>query len=188
MTEEDQLNSFANPRSASEHDVGVQFTVPFPYRTHLNGRVARAVWQQAQYSLTQLQQQTASQTAQAYDAVLVALRHREDLTQSREMSRQFLEKTEARFRAGTAAKMDVLKARVDLLPKAENDLIANTRTLATARASLNKLLGNILRTDVEPTDSLDLPLPIPDLMTLEQLALNSRPELMSMTVQQKGRA
>ena len=59
VTEADQLTSFLKPNSASEHDVGLQFTVPFPSRTHLNGKVARATWQQTQHALTLLQQQTA---------------------------------------------------------------------------------------------------------------------------------
>lgn len=183
VTEADQLSSFLKPHSASEHDVGVQFTVPFPNRTHLNGRIARASWQQSQYALTQLQQQTAAQTAQAFDAVLVALRHRDDLTQSQEMSRQFLEKTEARFRAGTAAKLDVLKARVDL-SKAANALIANDHALTAARAGLNKLLGRPVRSEFEPAESLTVPGALPSLRALEALAMNSRPELLSLTVQQ----
>jgi len=185
VTEEDQLTSFVNPHSATEHDVGLQFTVPYPYRTHLNGRVAHATWQQSQYALTQLQQQIASQTAQAYDAILVALRHHDDLTQSQEMSRQFLEKTEARYRAGTAAKLDVLKARVDF-SKTENDLIANEHALAAARAGLNKLLGWPLPSVLEPADALDVPEPFPEFAALKELAMNSRPELISIAVQQKA--
>ena len=183
VTESDQLTSFFKPHSASERDFGLQFTVPFPNRTRLNGRVARATWQQMQYALTQLQQQTVAQTAQAYDAILVALRHHEDLLQSQEMSRQFLEKTEARYRAGTAAKLDVLKARVDL-SKTTNDLIANEHATTTARAGLNRLLGRPVRSELEPTDTLEVLAAFPDFIALKELAINSRPELLSMTVQQ----
>jgi len=185
VTEADQLTSFLNPHSASEHDVGLQFTVPYPYRTHLNGKIARATWQQTQYALTQLQQQIASQTAQAYDAILVERRHHEDLLQSQDMSRQFLEKTEARYRAGTAAKLDVLKAKVDS-SKTENALIANEHAIAAARAGLNRLLGRPVRSELEPADTLEVPGPFPDFGALEELAMNSRPELLSMTVQQKA--
>jgi outer membrane protein TolC len=185
VTEADQLSSFLKPRSASEHDVGLQFTVPFPNRTRLNGKVAHATWQQTQHALVLLQQQTAAQTAQAYDAILVALRHHDDLQQSQEMSRQFLEKTDARFRAGTAAKLDLLKARVDF-SKTQNDLIANEHTLAVARAGLNKLLGRPVRSEVVPADTLEVPGPLPDFDPLRELAMNSRPELLSMTVQQKA--
>jgi len=185
VTEADQLSSFLKPRSASEHDVGLQFTVPYPGRTRLNRKIARGTWQQAQYALAQLQQQTASQTAQAYCAILVAVRHHEDLVQSQAMSRQFMEKTEARYQAGTVAKLDLLKARVDL-SKVGNDLIANEHATAIARASLNKLLGRSGHAAVELADSLDVPGALPDLKSLERLAINSRPELMSQTVQEQA--
>ncbi|HEY4246795.1 MAG TPA: TolC family protein [Lacunisphaera sp.] len=185
VTESDQLTSFFKPHSASERDYGLQFTVPYPNRTRLNGKVARAAWQQMQYALTQLQQQTAAQTVQAYDAILVALRHHDDLLQSQEMSRQFLEKTEARYRAGTAAKLDALKARVDF-SKTTNDLIANEHMTATARAGLNRLLGRPGRSELELADALDVLEPVPDFSALRELAMNSRPELLSMTVQQEA--
>ena len=184
-TEASQMSSFLNPHSATEHDVGLAFTVPYPNRTRLNGKIASATWQQMQHALTQLQQQTASQTAQAYDAILVALRHHENLEQSQDMSRQFLEKTEARFRAGTAAKLDVLKAKVDF-SKTANDLIANEHAITVARAGLNKLLGRPVRSELEPADTLEVPGPLPDFRALTELAMNSRPELLSMTVQQKA--
>jgi cobalt-zinc-cadmium efflux system outer membrane protein len=185
VTEADQLTSFLKPGSASEHDVGLQFTVPYPGRTRLNKKIARSTWQQAQYALTQLQQQTAAQTAQAYCAILVAVRHHDDLLQSQAMSRQFLEKTEARFQAGTVAKLDLLKAKVDL-SKTGNDLIANDHAIAVARATLNRLLGRPGHAVVGLTDSLDVPGELPDLNSLEHLAVNSRPELLSQTLQEEA--
>jgi outer membrane protein TolC len=185
VNEDDQLSSFANPHSATEKDFGVQFTVPYPGRTRLNGKVARATRQQADYALLQLQEQTASQTAQAYDAVLKAIRHHDDLVESRTMSKQFVDRTQARFQAGTAARLDLLKAKVDYA-KTENDLIANERSLVVARAGLNKLLGRPAASVLEFADQLSVPGPIPDLPALERLALESRPELRSMKIQERA--
>jgi outer membrane protein TolC len=185
VTEIDQERNFFNPAASSERDVGVQFVVPYPYRTHLNGKIARAGWKQAQFSLTQLQQQIASQTAQAYDACLVAQRHRDDLSQSKSLAQQFLQKTETRYKGGTVAKLDVLKAKVDL-SKAENDLIANEKAIATAHAMLNRLMGRGLHDAVVETDILDNFFNVPDLTYLEQLAVNNRPELASMKQQRQA--
>jgi cobalt-zinc-cadmium efflux system outer membrane protein len=185
VTEIDQERNFLNPGSGVEKDIGVQFTVPFPYRTHLNGNIARAGWKQAQYSLSQLQQQTASQTAQAYDAYMVAQRHRNDLLQSKDIAAQFLSKSEIRYRGGTVPKLDVLKAKVDL-SKAENDLIANERAIITSRATLNRLMGRRLRDAMEATDKLENFREVPELGYLEQMAINYRPELLSMKVQRKA--
>ncbi len=185
VTEIDQENSFLNPGSGTEHDVGIQFTVPFPWRQHLNGQIAKGGWQAAQYSLAQLRQQVAAQTAQAYDAVQVAVRHRDDLTQSKEISRQFVEKAESRFRAGTVPKLDILRAKVDLA-RAENALIANERLITVSRSTLNHLLGRKMEVTLGEIDPLNIPRTVPDLNTLSQLAAASRPELASMRVQRKA--
>ncbi|HEY4302365.1 MAG TPA: TolC family protein [Candidatus Didemnitutus sp.] len=185
VTEADQLKNFLSPRSASERDVGLQFTVPNPARTRLNGKVARGSWRQMQLVLLQLQQQTAAQTAQAYDALLVARRHQDDLNQSQEMARQILKTTEARYRAGTAARLDALKAKVDY-SKATNLLIANEHARTTAQAALNRLLGRPINAACKTADSLEIPDALPDLAAVQVLALNSRPELLSASVQQQA--
>ena len=52
-------------------------------------------------------------------------------------------KTQARYDAGTVARLDVVNAQV-ARAQAENDLIANERDIANARAALNRLLGRPL--------------------------------------------
>lgn len=179
-----------NPGSATSSDVGVGLTFPFFGKTRLRGEVAKTALQAAEFTLTQLRQQVGSQTAQAYDAVLVALRHGDDLKEGKALALDFLAKTKARFLAGTVPKVDVVKAQVDV-SQAENDLIANDRTLITARASLNRLLGRTGGAPIETTDSLEVPArfaseTIAELEGLEKLAMSSRPELQSLEIQRRG--
>ncbi len=174
-----------NPNSGNANDLGFGLTFPFPGKTRLRGEVARAALHAAEFTLTQLQQQVASQTAQAYDAVLVALRHAEDLKQGKELALDFLAKTKARFLAGTVPKVDVVKAQVDV-SQADNDLIANERSLLTAQANLNRLLGRMGGAPIETTDSLEVPASIAELEALEKLAQGSRPELRSLEIQRQG--
>jgi cobalt-zinc-cadmium efflux system outer membrane protein len=182
----EQQESFLKPRSASSKDLGVGFTLPFPTRLRLAGRVATADVRAAEFSLTVLSNETAAQTAQAYDALLVAERHRQDLTAGRGFAEDFLKKTEARYQAGTVAKLDVIKAKVDLA-QAENALIANERALATARATLNRVLGRPPGAEVEAADDLtDVPPPLPDLAALAALAASSRPEIHGVAAQRQG--
>lgn len=173
------------PGSNTGSDQGVGVTVPFPGKTQLRRQVATADLRAAQFNVTQLQQQVASQAAQSYDAILVALRHREDLTQARQLAADFVDKTQARFLAGTAARVDVIKAKTDLA-SADNDLIANERDIATARASLNRVLGRMGGAPLETTDALDVPRALPDVDSLERLAESSRPEIQSLTAQLEG--
>jgi cobalt-zinc-cadmium efflux system outer membrane protein len=174
-----------NPTSGTGSDQGVGVTVPFPGKIGMRRAVAQAAVGAAEFSLIQLRQQVASQTVQAYDALLVALRHRDDLLKSKEYASDFLEKTQARFLAGTVPKVNILKAQVDVA-QTENDLIANERATATARASLNRLLGRLGGAPLEPTDSLEIPDSLAPIETLEQLADASRPELKSLKAQLGG--
>jgi cobalt-zinc-cadmium efflux system outer membrane protein len=181
----EEEKSFLQPRTSTSKDIGLGFTFPFPSKLHLSGQVARAALQSAELALTQLQQEIGSQTAQAYDALLVALRHRDDLTEGRTLAEDFLHKTEARLQGGTAAKLDVVKAKVDVA-QADNELIANERAVTTARAGLNRLLGRLLGAPVEAADALEVPPPLPGLDGLEQLALESRPEVRSLAAERAG--
>jgi len=179
-----QTHAF-NPGSGNASDVGLGLTFPFPGKIRLRGEVATAALKAAEFTLAQLRQQVASQTAQAYDAILVALRHGDDLRQSKELALDFLAKTKARFLAGTVPKVDVVKAQVDV-SQADNDLIADERSLLTAQASLNRLLGRAGGAPIETTDSLEVPASIEDLQKLEKLALASRPEIQSLEIQRQG--
>ncbi len=177
--------TIAGPASSAGTVLGVGLTVPFPQKFHLQGAVSGADFKAAQFAYVQLRQQTASQTVQGYDALLVALQHRSDLTESRRLAAEFLQKTEARFEGGTAAKLDVLKAKVDLAA-AENLLLANQRDVSNARASLNRLLGRPLGAGVLAADSLDVPLELPGLDSLLAQAERVRPELDGLRSQQAG--
>ncbi len=177
--------SLLRPRTATAKDIGIGFTIPFPEKLRLSGRVARAAVRSAELSLMQLRQQIALQTAQAYDALLVALRHGEDLANAKVLAEDFLAKTQARYLAGTVAKLDVVKAKVDVA-QAQTNVIVNERAISTSRATLNRLTARPLGAPVEPTDALSAPPPLPDLGSLERLALASRPEVQSLAAERTG--
>jgi len=174
-----------NPSSSSGSDQGFGVTIPFPGKRGLRRDVATSSLRAAEYNVTLLRQQVASQAAQAYDAILVAMRHREDLQQSKQLASDFVDKTKARFLGGTVARVDVVKAETDLA-QSENDLFANERATATARASLNRILGRAGGAPLETTDSLEVPGSIAAIEALEKVAESSRPEIASLMAQQEG--
>jgi outer membrane protein TolC len=169
----------------AEKPVGATLNIPFPDKFRLQYNIGTAGVRAAEYNLTAVRQQITSQTAQTYDTLRVALRHHDDLTESRALAADFLRKTEARYAAGTAAKLDVVRAQVDL-GQADNDLLGNVRDIANARASLNRLLGRPLPAPVAPADTLAVPPPLPDLTAIEQHALDGRPELSGLRAQEAG--
>jgi outer membrane protein TolC len=178
-------NGIARPHTANETDLGVGITIPFPNKIILRGQAAKSDLGNFDAMYVQQRQLIASQTAQAYDSLLVALRHREDLLISKSLAEDFVKKTEARFNAGTAAKLDIVKGQVDVA-QAENDLIANERGIANARAGLNRLLGRVLGASIEPADTLGIPVIPTDLDRLEKLAMLSRPELRGLARQRES--
>jgi cobalt-zinc-cadmium efflux system outer membrane protein len=172
-------------RSNTGSDVGIGLSLPFPTKFLLRRRVGSADVDAAQFGYDQLRQQTASLTAQGYDALIVLLRHRADLLEGDSLARDFLGKTQVRFAAGSVPRLDVLKAQVDLA-QAENALLSNQRDVANARAALNRLLGRPLGAGIEAADSLAIPSDLPPLDSLVGLALARRPELLGLARERAG--
>jgi outer membrane protein TolC len=170
---------------AGSKPVSLGLDIPFPSKFRLNSRIGYADIH-ANESNYRLQQQTVVlQTSAAYDSLLVALMHRGILRETRDLANDFLKRTQARYDAGTAARLDVIQAQV-AVAQAENDLIANERDIATAQASLNRNLGRVIGAAIAPSDSLDVPPPLPDSTTIDRIALANRPELSILQNQQEG--
>lgn len=165
--------------------VGLGLDVPFPDKFRLQNNIGKAGIHAAESSYLQLRQSIASQTAEQYDSLLVALQHQGDLKDTRDLAQQFLQKTQARFAAGTAAKLDVIRAQVDVA-QAENQLIANERTIENARAGLNRYLNRPLGAPVILVDSLTVPALLPAIGVIETYALTHRPEVASLQSQIAG--
>jgi cobalt-zinc-cadmium efflux system outer membrane protein len=182
----DGLNGpFTFGAPGTSRPVQLDLDIPFPTKFRLNNKIGWADIR-ANESNYRLQQQTvALQASSTYDSLLVALRQRDILRESRALAADFLKRTQARFDAGTAAKLDVIQAQV-AVAQAENDLIANERDVANAQASLNRTLGRVIGAPIAPTDSLGMPAPLPDSSGIEAIALANRPELAILRNQQVG--
>jgi len=165
--------------------IGASITIPFLDKFRLNGRIGTAGIRQSEADSAGIRQALAAQASQAYDALLAALRHRANLHQADSLAADFLKKTQARFEAGTVARLDVVNAQVARAQN-QNDIIANDRDIANARSALNRLLGRPLGASIATADTLAVPAPIPELGDLEGAALQRRPELASLEQQQRG--
>ncbi|MGH7582375.1 MAG: TolC family protein [Gemmatimonadales bacterium] len=165
--------------------LGAELTVPFIDKFRLNGRIGTAGIRQSEFDSIAVRQAIASQTAQTYDSLLAALRHRADLQQDDSLARDFLTKTQARFDAGTVPRLDVVNAQV-AVAQSDNELITNERDIANARASLDRLLGRPLTAPVATADSLAVPAAPPGVERLVAIAAAHRPELASLQSQVQG--
>jgi outer membrane protein TolC len=181
----DQETAPLSFNGAGSRPVSIGLTVPFPDKFRLNNRIGNADIGNFESNYRLQQQTIALQASATYDSLLVALKHQGNLRDARQLARDFLNRTQARYEGGTAAKLDVIQAQV-AVAQAENDLIANERDIAAAQASLNRTLGRQVTAPIAPADSLDIPPPLPDSSTIEQTALASRPEIESIRQQQLG--
>jgi cobalt-zinc-cadmium efflux system outer membrane protein len=171
--------------SGGEKNLAAGISIPFPNKLRLQNKVATGDVRSADALYLALKSQLAAQAAQAYDSLLLALRHRSDVALSKQLSEDFLKRTQARFNAGMVPRLDVMKARVDVA-QATNDLIASDRDISNAQAALDRLMGQPLGLPVLPTDSLGVPADLNTLDDLELLALSSRAELASISAQRRG--
>jgi cobalt-zinc-cadmium efflux system outer membrane protein len=171
--------------ATGQKNVGAVLQVPFPDKIRLQGKVAGADVKSAEANYEALQREVAAVTAEQYDSLLVALRHKSDLMEAQTLANDFLKRTQARFEAGTAPRLDVIKAQVDVAG-ATNDLISNERDIANASSGLNRLIGRALGASIVATDSLNVPPSLPSVEVLETQALNARPELAGLMAERNG--
>lgn len=177
--------AFLRLGSATARNVNLGLIVPFPDKFRLRNAIGTANIQASESQFRLVQQLVAAQAARAYDSVLVTRLHRRDLTDARQLAADFLIKTQARFNAGTVARLDVIKAQV-AVAQADNDLIANARFVANTEAALNRVLGRPLGLPIVPLDSLEATDALPDLDAVLRAALRARPELASIAAQQRA--
>lgn len=181
----DESRGIFGSGGASTKAVGATLTIPFIDKFRLQGKIGMADVHSAESDSMLTRQTLQVATSQAYDAVLAAIRRQQDLLEAKALADDFVKKTQARFDAGTAAKLDVIKAQVDA-SQAENDLIAAERDLGNARASLNRLLGRRLDAALATADTFAVPADVPALAPLLAAAQLNRPELHSLRSQQEG--
>ncbi len=180
-----ELPDPAGTYTPKTEDAGLVFAVPFPDKLRLSGSAAHSQLKASEFDYKEASQQIASQTAQAYDALLVALRHEQDYRSAVKLADDFVQKTEARFTGGTAAKLDVIKAKVERA-QTQNALIASQLDVSNARAALNRLLARSLGAPLQPADSLSMPDSLGPIGVLRSMALRSRPDLRSLAAQEKS--
>ncbi|HET7469664.1 MAG TPA: TolC family protein [Gemmatimonadales bacterium] len=169
----------------TERSVTATVTIPFIDKFRLQGRVGTADVRSAGFAATLARQQITAQTTETYDSLLASLRRQRDLREARALAQDFVRRAQARYNAGTTPKLDLIRAQTELA-RAENDLIANERDVANARAALNRLVGRPLGAPIAAADSLGVPPPPPDLDRLLAAALAARPELADLRSQQEG--
>ena len=149
----------------------------FGLRPTLRGiDVGRAI---AEADLEEVQNRVARDTVTRLHSYLLGLRTRDVLQQAVATSERGLELARDRLELGAGARLDVLRARVQL-SRLRRQLSDAEDVLAVERAGINALVGREQAKAIEVLDALELPDPLPRVLPAEalmELAVERRPEL-----------
>jgi outer membrane protein, heavy metal efflux system len=166
----------ADLRGSGESYIGFSQTVEFPGRRSLRGRIAAAASEQVGVDIGLARLDLAFDVKEAFNGLLLAEERLKHAEQDLDLSREFLQHTEARHEAGDLAQVEVLRARLEVT-KGEAALRAGSNEVAVARAQLNFHLGRPASAPVQITGELKRPPVTANVDTLKRDALSSRPEL-----------
>jgi len=167
------------PDASANTIFGLSQRFPYPGKLGLKESLAVKEADMAASLLRAKEREVAAQVKSAYYEVFLA--HKAIEVHHRQVAflKEFFEIANARFRAGKGAQVDVLKSAVER-SKLENELPVLEQQRETAKAKLNVLLN---RAPQSPLGELTEPIgpaepgKRPALEELQQMAVQSRPEL-----------
>src|SRR2546428_12998796 len=158
---------------------GLSQRFPFPGKLSLRESIAVKEADMAASLLRAKEREVASQVKSAYYEVFLAHKAIDVHHRQVEFLQEFFEIANGRFRAGKGAQVDVLKSAVER-SKLENELPVLEQQRETAKAKLNLLLSRAPQSPLgEPAEPIGPAEPgqRPALEDLQQIAVQSRPEL-----------
>ena len=168
-----------SPDSMANTIFGLSQRFPYPGKLGLKEELAIKEADMAAALLRAKEREIASQIKTAYYEMFLARKAIEVHHEQIALLKEFFEIANARFRAGKGAQVDVLKSAVEL-SKLENELPVLEQQRETAHAKLNLLLSRAPQSPLgEPGEPVGPQEPgkRPALETLQQMAIQNRPEL-----------
>jgi cobalt-zinc-cadmium efflux system outer membrane protein len=124
-----------------------------------------------------LRQDTAAKVRDAYARLMLAQESQRQAHLGAEGARALLQATEARYKAGEVARVEVLQAQVEF-SRSQRDVTTAANRLVHAKGLLNLLLGQAAHAPIELAESGHLErLPLAPLEVLVQRSLSARLEI-----------
>jgi cobalt-zinc-cadmium efflux system outer membrane protein len=165
-----------NFRDSGESYFGVSQTIEFPGRRSLRGRIAASESREVLADKDLLRLDIVFQVKEAFYGVLLAGEKLKYALQDLELARDFRQKAQAKYEAGDVAKLEAVRAGVEMSKAVTAAKLAENDVLL-AKALLNYLLGRAKLDPLEVRGELvraDVPI---DRETLVARAVRSRPEI-----------
>ncbi len=141
-------------------------------------RLAEETRQEKMAALESVRQRVSFKVFQAFHDLLLTEENLTVVRETNEQRRKHLEQARVRFSNGVATEIDVLRSEVNLA-NTEPELIRAQNRVKLARSALNNLIVTDLEAPTQVAGRLEYrPWPAPDLVQLQDRAMESRPEIM----------
>ena len=164
--------------NAAQNMFSISQTLPGAGKRALQSSIARSDVEIAQSQLDQARLSVRVGVRKAFNDLLLAQEEMRIHDQHVDLARQAIEAARIKYAVGKVSQQDILKAQVTLTALAEH-MIRFDQDADLARARLNTLLGRDPDTPVRALGQYTDPKPLPDLLQLEQMTLDKRPDLQS---------
>lgn len=163
-------------KNGGESYWGVSQTFGFPGKRKLRGDIAGREADEVRSDRESLRLDVAFEVKEAFFSLLLAEELVRNAEQDRGLASDFLDRAQAKFAAGDAAEMEVVRARVESA-KAANTLRAAENARRLARARLNMLIGRGLNDPLNLVGAFRRNGWTPPEVDISRKAFAARPEL-----------
>ncbi len=170
---QDKLFDFSN---AGEWYFGISQPFEFPTKQILRGKIASKESEELLQEIDLLKLDIVFLVKGAFYNLLLSKENHKYAQQNLDLSRDFLQKAQYKFEAGDVAKVEVLRAQVEVA-KAENALRRVHNEVQLAKANLNYLMARRKYEPLEVEGELKAKAASLDFELLIQRALSFRPEM-----------
>jgi outer membrane protein TolC len=164
--------------NAAQNMFSVSQTLPGAGKRGLRASVAESDVDVAKAQLEQIRLEVRVRVHKAFDDLLLAQDELRIHDQHVDIARQAIEAARIKYAVGKVSQQDILKAQVTLTGLAEH-MIRFDRDADLARARLNTLLGRDPAAPLNVQGDYAVLVALPAAQTLEDLALQSRPDLVA---------
>jgi outer membrane protein TolC len=162
--------------NAAQNMFSLSQTLPGPGKRALRTSVAESEVAESEAELEQVRLEVRVRVHKAFDDMLLADDELRIHSQHVAIARQAVEAAQIKYTVGKVPQQDILKAQVALTQLGEH-MIRFERDTALARARLNTLLGRDPDAPLQVRGEYAVLAPLPDEQVLDELALQSRPDL-----------
>lgn len=160
--------------SAGEYSIGIGQTLEWPWKRMYRRKAAEAGVGVIEKEVEDFRLQLRSEVKKVFYQILLDKKAVEITRENLKIVDELLKSVEVRVKAGETPEFELVKARVELL-KADKDLKKAENRIFISRASLDALLGGVLKDDFDVEGAFTLPEKRYDLDAVLSYALDKHP-------------